>query len=90
MRTLGSFAEYERAMVEERTATGPAAARAEDRIGGRRPKLTATQCADIAGNVLSGRRTAAQMPRPMPSVPLTVSRIRAILRVSRLDEAASV
>ena len=50
-------------MVRERTAAGLAAARAEGRVGGRRPKLTAQQRTDIAENVLSGRRTAAQMAR---------------------------
>ena len=39
MQMLGSFAEYERAMVKERTTAGLAAARAEGRVGGRRPKL---------------------------------------------------
>jgi DNA invertase Pin-like site-specific DNA recombinase len=90
MQMLGSFAEYERAMVKERTATGLAAARAEGRIGGRRPKLTPAQRADIAENVLSGRRTAAQMARLYAVSQPTVSRILAIHRVSRPDEAASV
>jgi DNA invertase Pin-like site-specific DNA recombinase len=40
MQMLGSFADYERAMVKKRTAAGLARARAEGRVGGRRPKLT--------------------------------------------------
>jgi DNA invertase Pin-like site-specific DNA recombinase len=90
MQMLGSFAEYERAMVKERTAAGLAAARAEGRIGGRRPKLTPAQRADIAENVLSGRRTAAQMARLYAVSQPTISRILAIHRVSRPGEAASV
>jgi DNA invertase Pin-like site-specific DNA recombinase len=82
MQMLGSFAEYERAMVKERTAAGLAAARAESRIGGRRPELTPAQRADIAENVLSGRRTAAQMARLYAVSQPTVSRILAIHRVS--------
>ena len=74
MQMLGSFAEYERAMVKERTAAGLAAARAEGRVGGRRPKLTPQQRADIAENVLSGRRTAAQMARLYAISQPTVSR----------------
>ncbi len=90
MQMLGSFAEYERAMVKERTAAGLAAARAEGRVGGRRPKLTAQQRADIAENVLSGRRTAAQMARLYAVSQPTVSRILATHRASRPDGAASV
>lgn len=43
MQIVGSFAEFERAMLRERTHSGLLAAREEDRIGGRRPKLTPTQ-----------------------------------------------
>ena len=80
MQMLGSFAEYERAMVRERTAAGLAAARAEGRVGGRRPKLTAQQRADIAENVLSGRRTAAQMARLYRVSAPTISRLLAVHR----------
>jgi DNA invertase Pin-like site-specific DNA recombinase len=88
MQMLGSFAEYERAMVRERTAAGLAAARAEGRVGGRRPKLTPAQRADIVENVRSGHRTAAQMARLYAVSPPTVSRILATFRVSRPDNAA--
>lgn len=74
MLMLGSFAKYERAMVKERTAAGLAAARAEGRAGGRRPKLTAQQRADIVENVRSGRRTATQMARLYSVSGPTVSR----------------
>lgn len=90
MQMLGSFAEYERAMVKERTAAGLAAARAEGRIGGRRPKLTAQQRADIVENVRSGRRTAAQMARLYKVSEPTVSRILAADRFSTLDETSTV
>src|SRR4051794_3584541 len=43
MQMLGSFAEFERAMVRERTRAGLKAAREQGRKGGRRPKLTAHQ-----------------------------------------------
>jgi DNA invertase Pin-like site-specific DNA recombinase len=36
MQMIGSFAEFERAMIRERTSAGIAAARAEGRISGRR------------------------------------------------------
>lgn len=86
MQMLGSFAEYERAMVKERTAAGLAAARAEGRVGGRRPKLTLVQRADIAENVLSGRKTAAQMARLYAVSQPTISRILAIHRLLPPDE----
>ena len=37
MQMIGSFAEYEREMLRERTRAGLAAARKEGRVGGRRP-----------------------------------------------------
>ncbi len=43
MQIVGSFAEFERAMLRERTRCGLEAARKEGRVGGRRPKLTAQQ-----------------------------------------------
>ena len=75
MQMVGSFAEFERAMIRERTGAGLAAARAEGRIGGRRPKLTAAQRADVVENVTSGRKTAAQMARLYRVSEPTISRI---------------
>jgi DNA invertase Pin-like site-specific DNA recombinase len=86
---LGSFAEYERAMVRERTAAGLAAARAEGRVGGRRPKLTPQQRADVVENVLSGRRTAAQVARLYGVSGPTISRILARARASAPDRAST-
>ena len=43
MQMVGSFAEFERAMIRERTSAGIAAARAEGRVGGRRKKLDAAK-----------------------------------------------
>lgn len=90
MQMLGSFAEYERAMVKERTAAGLAAARAEGRVGGRRPKLTAQQRADIVENVRSGRRTAAQMARLYRVSGPTISRILAADRMSAPERVPTV
>jgi hypothetical protein len=52
-----------------------AAARAEGRIGRRRKKLDDTNHHEIAGAVMSGRKTAAQMARMFGVSPPTVSRI---------------
>ena len=75
MQMVGAFAEFERAMIRERTRAGLAAARSEGRVGGRRPKLRADQRRDIAENILSGRRTGVQMARLYGVSPATVSRI---------------
>jgi DNA invertase Pin-like site-specific DNA recombinase len=77
MQMVGAFAEFERAMIRERTSAGLEAARAEGRIGGRRPKLTVSQRADVVENVISGRRTAAQMLRLYKVSEATVSRLLA-------------
>jgi DNA invertase Pin-like site-specific DNA recombinase len=84
MSMIGTFAEFERAMIRERTNAGLAAARAEGRVGGRRKKLTPMQRADIAENVLSGRKTAAQMARLYSVSQPTVSRIVAESRTTAL------
>jgi DNA invertase Pin-like site-specific DNA recombinase len=75
MQMVGSFAEFERAMIRERTSAGLAQAKAEGRIGGRRRKLGDTQRAEIAESVLSGRRSAAEMARIFGVSQPTVSRI---------------
>src|SRR3954454_8751639 len=47
MQMVGSFAEFERAMLKERPSVGLAVARKEGRIGGRRPKLKPQQKKEI-------------------------------------------
>ena len=58
MQMLGSFAEFERAMVRERTRAGLKVAREQGRKGGRRPKLTAHQ---------KPRFSRCSLRTPMPS-----------------------
>lgn len=53
---MGALAEMERELIVERTRAGLAAARAQGRIGGRRPKLTPEQWAQ-AGRLLEGGET---------------------------------
>jgi DNA invertase Pin-like site-specific DNA recombinase len=80
MQMVGAFAEFERAMIRERTSAGLAAARAEGRIGGRRKKLDATKRGEIADSVISGRKTGAEMARLYNISGPTVSRIVAAQR----------
>src|SRR4051794_25529965 len=63
MQMLGSFAEFERAMVRERTRVGLRAAAARGRKGGRQPKLTPEQKAEILDGLGSGRKSAADLAR---------------------------
>jgi DNA invertase Pin-like site-specific DNA recombinase len=83
MQMFGSFAEFERAMIRERTSAGLALARAEGRVGGRRRKLTERQRSEIAENVLAGRKSAAEMARLYKVSQPTVSRIVAESRQAR-------
>jgi DNA invertase Pin-like site-specific DNA recombinase len=75
MQMVGAFAEFERAMIRERTSAGLAAARAEGRIGGRRKKLDAGKRREIAESVISGRKSGADMARLYNISAPTVSRI---------------
>lgn len=80
MQMLGAFAEFERAMIRERTRAGLKEARAKGRKPGRKPRLTAEQEAEIVDAVASGRKTAADMARVFAIHPSTVSRLIAKAR----------
>jgi DNA invertase Pin-like site-specific DNA recombinase len=75
MQMVGAFAEFERAMIRERTSAGLAAARAEGRIGGRRKKLDVAKRKKIAETITSGRKSGAEMARLYNISQPTVSRI---------------
>lgn len=77
MHMVGSFVEFERAMLHERTQAGLEAARKAGRIGGRRPKLTAQQRSEIVQMVTTGAKTAADAARLFRVHPATVSRFLA-------------
>ena len=81
MQMLGAFAEFERAMLRERTKAGLESARRQGRIGGRRPKLRPQQQAEIIKMVSRGRRTAADAARLFNVHPATVSRLLAHARM---------
>ena len=75
MQIVGTFAEFERAMLRERTRRGLEAARQRGRIGGRRPKLKPYQQQEIVQLVNSGQKTAADAARLFNVHPATVSRL---------------
>jgi len=82
MQIVGAFAEFERAMLRERTRNGLHAARKEGRIGGRRPKLKTHQQQEIRHLVSSGQKTAADAARLFNVHPATVSRLLQSAKVS--------
>jgi DNA invertase Pin-like site-specific DNA recombinase len=75
MQMVGSFAEFERAMLRERTKAGLDAARKEGRIGGRQPKLKPEQQREIVRLVTKGKKTAADAARLFSVHPATVARL---------------
>jgi DNA invertase Pin-like site-specific DNA recombinase len=75
MQMVGAFAEFERAMLRERTKAGLDAARQNGRIGGRRPKLSSQQQTEIKKMVSKGEKTAADAARLFKIHPATVSRL---------------
>lgn len=77
MNMLANFAEFERAMIRERTRQGLAFAQSQGRKGGRRFKLTPEQRALIVKLVDSGEQTAADTARSFRVSKATVSRLLA-------------
>jgi DNA invertase Pin-like site-specific DNA recombinase len=77
MQMVGAFAEFERAMLRERTKAGLESARREGRIGGRRPMLSPQQQAEIRRMVSRGDKTAADAARLFRIHPATVCRLLA-------------
>ena len=80
-QTLGSFAEFERTMVRERTKAGLKATCDRGRKGGRRPKLTPEQKAEIL-DMLAAGRPAADLARLFLVHRATISRIAAEARAA--------
>jgi DNA invertase Pin-like site-specific DNA recombinase len=85
MQMLGAFAEFERAMIRERTRVGLAAAKAQGRKGGRRAKLTPPQRAEALAMLEAGRKSAAEVARLFGVHPATVSRLAARARARGRD-----
>jgi DNA invertase Pin-like site-specific DNA recombinase len=75
MQMVASFAEFERAMLRERTQIGMEAARKDGRIGGRRPKLKPRQQEEIVRMVRKGKKTAADAARLFGVHRATVTRL---------------
>jgi DNA invertase Pin-like site-specific DNA recombinase len=77
MQMIGSFAEFERAILRERTRAGLESARGEGRTGGRRPKLLPQQQTEVLKMVTQGKKTAADAARLFNVHPATIGRLLA-------------
>lgn len=77
MQMVGAFAEFERAMLRERTLKGLESARKQGRVGGRKPKLTKVQQTEIFSLVRSGQKTNADVARLFSVHPSTITRLLA-------------
>ena len=82
MQMVGAFAEFEREMIRERTQAGLAVARSEGRVGGRKPKLSLQQQAELVRGVQEERYSMAAAARLFQVDPATVSRLMARQRAA--------
>jgi DNA invertase Pin-like site-specific DNA recombinase len=73
LQILGAVAEFERALIRERTLAGLAAARARGRVGGN-PRLKAREPAALAR--LQAARHATRLARAMPEADLWIGHVR--------------
>lgn len=90
MQLVSVFAEFERAMLRERTRAGLDAARREGRIGGRRPKLSSQQKAEIVRIVSTEEKTAADAARLFNVHPATVSRLVSQTQIKRRSKRTRI
>src|SRR5258707_12569156 len=80
MQIIGVFAEFERAMIRERTKLGLDRARANGHIGGGRYKLSVAQQAEAIKMVRSGEKSQAEVAKLFPVSKATVSRMMSQVR----------
>ncbi len=75
MQIVGSFAEFERQMLRERTLQGIKSAKQAGRVGGRKPALSASQAQWAIELIQSGQKTNAEVARLLRVHPATISRL---------------
>jgi DNA invertase Pin-like site-specific DNA recombinase len=80
MQIIGVFAEFERAMIRERTKLGLDRARANGHLGGGRYKLSVAQQAEAIKMVRSGEKSQAEVAKLFPVSKATVSRMMSQVR----------
>lgn len=75
MHIVGAFAEFEKAILRERTLNGLTEARRKGRVGGRKFKMTRDQMAEAIDLIKSGVKNAADVARIFNVDPSTISRL---------------
>jgi len=81
MQMLGAVAEFERAMLRERTQAGLQSAQAHARHGGRKPRFTEAQKAEII-TMLAAGRAASDIARLFGVHRATISRLNTAARLT--------
>jgi DNA invertase Pin-like site-specific DNA recombinase len=81
MNMLGSVAEFERAMLKERTKLGLARARAQGRVGGRKLKLSPARQAEAIRMIETGGKNQVEVAELFGVNRSTVSRLLSDRRV---------
>ena len=89
MQTLGAFAEFERAMIRERTMNGLAHARKAGKHIGRKRALSLQQRAEIIERVENGQGSPAQLASLFRVSRSTVQRVLRDYREKLAREAAA-
>jgi DNA invertase Pin-like site-specific DNA recombinase len=88
MNMLGSFDQFEREIIKERTKLGLARARANGRIGGGRYKLSRTQQEEAIKMIRLGEKSQAEIAELFNVDRSTVSRMMKEVREKELLKAA--
>jgi DNA invertase Pin-like site-specific DNA recombinase len=90
MNMLGSFNQFEREIIKERTKLGLQRARANGRIGGGRYKLSASQQAEAIKMIRIGEKSQAEMAELFNVDRSTISRMMKELRGRELLKAGAL
>jgi DNA invertase Pin-like site-specific DNA recombinase len=88
MNMLGSFNQFEREIIKERTKLGLARARANGRIGGGRYKLSATQQSEAIKMIRVGEKSQAEIAELFNVDRSTISRMMTAIREKDLLKAS--
>ena len=75
MNMLGSFSQFEREIIRERTKLGLARARANGHKGGGQYTLSATRRAEVTRQILAGEKTQSEVARDERVSKSTISRM---------------
>jgi DNA invertase Pin-like site-specific DNA recombinase len=87
MNMLGSFNQFEREIIKERTKLGLERARANGRVGGGRYKLSATQQAEAIRMIRSGEKTQSEIAELFNLDRSTISRMMTEVRLKEQKKA---